>query len=117
MIPRAARSILVACLGLLAGRLAFSQTARAPADSPWVGQRIVMLKGMGEVHLVRGTGPAFASAVGINLVAPVSSREGQRLWIVSANVGDSGGVESVDGPRPADGIHCFTTLVARLPRS
>lgn len=68
MIPRPARSILIACMCLFARRPALSQTARAPGESPWVGQRIVMLKGMGEVHLFRRTASVFATAVGINLV-------------------------------------------------
>jgi hypothetical protein len=62
---------------------------RVPFD-PWVGQRVIMLKGMGEVHLVRQTIPVLATAVGINLVAPVARRDGPRLWIVSTSGGDSG---------------------------
>src|SRR5258708_35813916 len=115
MIPRPARIILIGCMCLLAGRLAFSQTAQAPTDSPWVGQRIVMLKGMGEVHLVRRTVPVFATAVGINLVAPVSSREGQRLWIVSTSGADSGWVDSVDVLRLSDALPYFTRLIERRP--
>src|ERR1700745_1155182 len=115
MIPRPARSILIACMGLLAGRPAFSQTAQLRGESPWVGQRIVMLKGMGEVHLLRRTVPVFATAVGINLVAPVSRREGRRLWIVSTSGGDSGWVDSVDVLRLSDAIPYFTRLIERRP--
>jgi hypothetical protein len=114
MISRPARSILIACMCLLAGRPAFSQTARAPTESPWVGQRIVMLKGMGEVHSP-SDGTRLATAVGINLVAPVSRRERQRLWIVSTSGGDSGWVDSVDVLRLSDAIPYFTRLIERRP--
>jgi tetratricopeptide (TPR) repeat protein len=114
MIPRPARSILIACMCLLAGSPAFSQTARAPAEWLWVGQRIVMLKGMGEVHSPSDS-TRLATAVGINLVAPVSRREGQRLWIVSTSGSDSGWVDSVDVLRLSDAIPYFTRLIERRP--
>src|SRR5712692_9058896 len=72
------RSSLIACVCLLAGAPALSQTVRVLADSGRVGQRIVMLKGMGEVHSPLDSAHV-ASAVGINLVTAVVRVEGHRL--------------------------------------
>src|SRR5437899_5003689 len=109
-----ARSTLIACVCLLAGSPALSQTVRVLADSGWVSQRIVMLKGMGEVHSPSDS-TRLATAVGINLVAPISRREGQRLWIMSTSGGDSGWVDSVEVLRLADAIPYFTRLIERQP--
>src|SRR5437879_8556039 len=109
-----ARSTLIACLCLLAGSPALSQRVRVLADSGWVSQRIVMLKGMGEVHSPSDS-TRLATAVGINLVAPISRREGRRLWIMSTSGGDSGWVDSVDVLRLADAIPYFTRLIERQP--
>src|SRR5438874_2850255 len=92
------------------------QSAAAPAraESSWVGQRIVMLKGMGEVHH-SADGSTVSSAVGINLVSPVARVGGSRLWIVSTAGSDSGWVDSVDVLRLADAIPYFTRLIERQP--
>ena len=108
------RSTLIACVCLLAGSPALSQTVRVLADSGWVSQRIVMLKGMGEVHRPSDS-TRLATAVGINLVAPISRREGRRLWIMSTSGGDSGWVDSVDVLRLAGAIPYFTRLIERQP--
>src|SRR2546430_2709996 len=109
-----ARSHLIACVCLLARSPALSQTVRVPADSGWVSQRIVMLKGMGEVHSPSDS-TRLATAVGINLVAPISRREGRRLWIMSTSGGDSGWGDSVDVLRLAYAIPYFTRLIERQP--
>src|SRR5260221_953993 len=109
-----ARSTIIACVCLLAASPALSQTVRGLADSGWVNQRIVMLKGMGEVHNPSDS-TRLATAVGINLVAPISRREGRRLWITSTSGGDSGWVDSVDLLRLADAIPYFTQLIERQP--
>jgi len=46
-----------------------------------MGQRIVMLKGMGEVHHSVDSS-RVSSTVGINIVSPVARVDGSRLWIV-----------------------------------
>src|SRR5436190_23557424 len=107
-----ARSTLIACVCLLAGSPALSQTVRVLADSGWVSQRIVMLKGLGEVHSPSDS-TRLATAVGINLVAPISRREGRRLWIMSTSGGDSGWVDSVDVLRLADAFPFFRRLIER----
>src|SRR2546429_5488315 len=108
------RSTLIACVCLLAGSPALSQTVRVLADSGWVSQRIVMLKGMGEVHRPSDS-TRLATAVGINLVAPISRREGRRLWIMSTSGGDSGWGDSLDVLRLADAIPHLTPLIERQP--
>src|SRR5258705_5918892 len=94
-----AGSTLIASVCLLAGSPALSQTVRVLADSGWV-QRIVMLKGMGEVHSPSDS-TRLGTAVRINLVAPISRREGRRLWIMSTSGGGLRRVGSPDRPRPA----------------
>src|SRR5258705_12677930 len=80
-----AGSTLIASVCLLAGSPALSQTVRVLADSGWV-QRIVMLKGMGEVHSPSDS-TRLGTAGGINLVAPISRREGGPLWVMSTSGG------------------------------
>ena len=93
-------------------RIPLGQSVGAIADSAWVGQRVLMLKGLGEVHSPSDS-TRLATAVGINLVAPISRREGRRLWIMSTSGGDSGWVDSVDVLRLADAIPYFTRLIER----
>ena len=105
-------STMIACVCLFAGPPALSQTVRALADSGWAGQRIVMLKGMGEVHSPLDS-THVASAVGINLVTSVARAEGRRLWVVSTSGGDSGWVDSADARRLPEAIPYFTALIER----
>ena len=91
-----------------------SQTARASVDSGWVGQRIVMVKGMGEVHSPLDS-THVSSAVGINLVMPVVRVEGRRLWVVATSGSDSGWVDSAEVRRLAEAIPYFTAVIQRDP--
>ena len=109
-----ARSTLIACLCVCSRTPALSQTDRVLADSGWVGQRIVMLKGMGEVHSPLDS-THVASAVGINLVTSVVRVEGHRLWVLSTSGSDSGWVDSADVRRLPDAIPYFTGLIERDP--
>ena len=109
-----ARSTLIACMCLFAGPPALTQTVRVLADSGWVGQRIVMLKGMGEVHSPLDS-THVASAVGINLVTSVVRVEGHRLWVLSTSGGDSGWVDSAEVRRLPVAIPYFTALIERDP--
>jgi len=112
MNPLRARSTLIACLCLFAGSPALSQTGRVLADSGWAGQRIIMLKGMGEVHRPQDS-THVASAVGINLVTSVVRVEGHRLWVVSTSGGDSGWVDSAEARRLPEAISYFTAMIER----
>jgi len=107
-----ARSTLIACVCLFAGSPALSQTVRVLGDPGWVGQRIVMLKDMGEVHSPLDSAH-IASAVGINLVTAVVRVEGHRLWVVSTGGGDSGWVDSADARRLPEAGPYFTALIER----
>src|SRR6267378_3347075 len=110
------RSPLIACVCLLVGPPMLSQTARASVDSGWVGQRIVMVKGMGEVHSPLDS-THVSSAVGINLVTPVVRVEGRRLWVVATSGGDSGWVDSAAARRLPEAISYFTAMIERDPRN
>src|SRR5467141_186639 len=110
------RSTLIASVCLFAESPALSQTVRVLGDSGWAGQRIVMLKGMGEVHSPLDS-THVASAVGINLVTSVVRVEGHRLWVVSTGGGDSGWVDSADARRLPEAISYFTAMIERDPRN
>src|SRR5258708_33265469 len=58
----------------------------------WVGQRIIMVQGMGAVH-VTDTSDVTRTMVGINLVMPVRRVSGRQVWIVPTSGGDSGWVD------------------------
>jgi len=88
---------LLAIAGLLSPFDMVGQT-----ESSWVGQRIVMLRGMGEVHHSADTSKV-SSTVGINIVSPVARIEGGRLWIVSTSGSDSGWVDSTSVIRLSPG--------------
>src|SRR5258708_40196774 len=57
----------------------------------WVGQRIIMLQGMGAVHGA-DTSDVTRTRGGINLVMPVRRVRGREAGIVSPSGGDSGWV-------------------------
>src|SRR5256886_17325043 len=82
--------------------------------SRWVGQRIFMLKGMGEVHH-SADGSRVSSAVGITLVSPVARVDGSRLWIVSTSGSDSGWVDSTSVIRLSQAVPYFSTMIQGAP--
>ncbi|OLE96440.1 MAG: hypothetical protein AUG75_20510 [Cyanobacteria bacterium 13_1_20CM_4_61_6] len=109
---------LLAVVALLSPAGLRGQTPRAPntAESPWVGERIIMLKGMGEVHQSPDS-TSVSSSVGINLVSPVVRVEGRRLWIVSTAGGDSGWVDSTSVLRLSAAVPYFSDLIERAPEN
>ena len=100
---------LLAVAGLLSPFDMVGQT-----ESSWVGQRIVMLKGMGEVHHSADTSKV-SSTVGINIVSPVARIEGGRLWIVSTSGSDSGWVDSTSVIRLSQAVPYFSTMIRGAP--
>jgi len=91
-----------------------AQTPREPTGSgqTLIGQRIVMLRGMGEVR--RADDHARPrSSVGINIVSPVVRVEGRRLWVLSTSGDDSGWVDSAAVLRLSDATPYFTALIER----
>jgi hypothetical protein len=95
--------------GELAAQIAVDDSA---ADL--VGQRIIILQGMGAVYLA-GTKGAPRTTVGINLVMPVRRVEGRQVWVVSTSGGDSGWVD-IGSVRPLVGaIEYFDNLITNDP--
>src|SRR5438874_12606651 len=88
--------------------------APARAESSWMGQRIVMLKGMGEVHRSTDTS-RLSSTVGINIVSPVARVDRSRLWIVSTSGSDSGWVDSTSVIRLSEAVPHFSTMIQGAP--
>ena len=79
-----------------------------------MGQRIVMLKGMGEVHHSVDSS-RVSSTVGINIVSPVARIEGSRLWIVSTSGSDSGWIDSTSAIRLSQAVPYFSTMIQGAP--
>src|SRR5262245_26757891 len=77
----------------------------------WVGQRIVMLRGWGAVHV--GGETRAKTAVGINIVSPVSRVEGSRLWIASTGGDMTGWIDARDVVLLSDALPLFTAAIAR----
>ena len=100
---------------LLSGALQAVQApsiAGAPA-STWVGQRIVMLRGYGEVHHT-GTDRA-TTAVGINIVASVVRVERNRVWVSSTGGDDAGWIDVRDALALSEALPYFNAIVQRNP--
>lgn len=107
-ISRSLAFLSCACLALHAS--AACQTRTSAGDSEWVGQRIVMLKGLGAVHDPNDAA-RVRTAVGINIVSGVARQKGRRLWIVSTSGSDSGWVDTSEVRRLGDAIPYFNALI------
>ena len=92
-----------------------AQTTAADTAAGWIGQRIIMLQGLGAVHLT-GAGETPRTIVGINLVMPVRRIEGRRVWIVSTSAGDSGWIDIGSVRLLSGAIAYFDSLIAADPR-
>jgi tetratricopeptide (TPR) repeat protein len=77
----------------------------------WVGQRILILKGFGEVQRA-AEGSTARSSVGINLVSGVARVEGRRLWIRSTSGNDSGWVDSTIAIRLSEAMPYLSAMIA-----
>lgn len=80
-------------------------------DQTWVGQRIVMRRGWGAVYV--GGETRAKTAVGINIVSPVSRVEGSRLWIASTGGDTTGWIDARDVVVLSDALTFFTAAIAR----
>src|SRR5438874_13758787 len=87
-------------------------TTGAPA-STWVGQRIIMLRGYGEVH--HADTDRARTAVGINIVTPVVRIESNRVWVSSTGEDDSGWLDGRDALLLSDAIPYLNTVIERNP--
>jgi tetratricopeptide (TPR) repeat protein len=106
--------LLLASL-LLSGALQAAptgQTTRAAA-STWAGQRIIMLRGFGEVR--HADGDRATTTVGINIVSAVVRVEGNRVWVNSTGGDESGWLDARDALLLSDAIPYFTALIERNP--
>lgn len=105
------------------GSILFSLTLGRPAEvkaqtgpsATLGGQRIIILHGLGAVHLA-GTNGAPQTRVGINLVMPVQRVDGRRVWLVSTSGGDSGWVDRETVLPLGNAVAHFDTLLAHDPR-
>jgi len=80
-------------------------------QASWAGQRIVMLRGYGEVH--HADADRARTAVGINIVAPVVRAEGNRVWVSSTGEDDSGWLDVRDAIPLSEAIPYFTAIIER----
>lgn len=103
-------ALALAPLGPQANAAARAQTISGDSTAAWIGQRIIMLQGMGAVY-EPGKGREPRTEVGINLVMPVHRIEGRRVWIVSTSGGDSGWVDIGSVRLLAGAIPHFDTLI------
>lgn len=113
--PLVAVATLIGLSSIVPARVCAGAQSPASDTTQWSGQPIIMLEGMGAVHLAGATG-APQTRVGINLVMPVERVAGRQLWIVSTSGGDSGWVDAGRVRLLAGAIDYFDTLVARDPR-
>ena len=99
-------------LQILLATLSASDRALAAqtASSTWADQRVVMLRGLGEVHAASDS-TLVRSYVGINIVTGALRVEGRRLWVVSTSGEDSGWVDTTYVLRLSVALPYFTGLI------
>ncbi|HEX9249441.1 MAG TPA: family 16 glycoside hydrolase [Gemmatimonadaceae bacterium] len=94
-------------------RLTIPRGTVKDSDAVQVGERIIMLRGLGEVH---HSGTSLATtAVGINLVTPVVRLERRRVWVVSTSGDDSGWVDVGDVIPLKNAVGYFANEIQRDP--
>jgi hypothetical protein len=104
--------LLLLLCGLLKGQPAHLQN---PPDSTWIGQRIIMLKGRGEVNSLNKNGVIQVRKVP-NIVAPVARIEGNKVWILSPGEIDAGAwVDKDNVILLTDAITYFDLLLKQKP--
>jgi tetratricopeptide (TPR) repeat protein len=106
--------LVTSCTLFLSGECIGQQSPSGGTDSlrSWVGQRILILKGLGEVHRAAESS-RVRSSVGINLVSGVARAERSRLWIRSTSGNDSGWVDTTIAIRLSEAIPYLSAMIAR----
>ncbi len=90
-----------------------SSRVQNPQDSTWIGQRIIMLKGFGEVNAVDINGHIQIKQVP-NIVAPVSRIEENRVWVLSPGETNPGGwVDRSNVILLTEAISYFTSIIEK----
>ena len=100
---------------MVASALQSAQTDQPVGTSPsdWTGQRIIMLRGYGQVH--HADSDRSQSAVGINIVTPVARVDGNRIWVSSTGGDGSGWLDVHDAILLSDAIAYFTAKIEQDP--
>jgi hypothetical protein len=85
-------------------------------DSTWIGQRIIMLKGRGEVSAPGKNGSIQIIQVP-NIVAPIARIEGSKVWILSPGEIDAGAWVNEDNViLLTDAIPYFDLIIKKNPK-
>jgi hypothetical protein len=113
--PEASYAILLLLwCGLVKGQ---SASIQSHPDSTWIGQRIIMLKGRGEVNSPDKNGVIQIRQVP-NIVAPVARIEGNKVWIVSPGEIEAGAwVDKDNVILLAGAIPYFDLLLKKEPEN
>jgi hypothetical protein len=90
--------------------------SRYRPDSTWIGQRIIILRGLGEVNTIDTNGNIQTKEVP-NIVAPVSRIEGDRIWILSpGEITPGGWVDKGNVILLTEAISYFSALIEKNPK-
>jgi predicted Zn-dependent protease len=85
-------------------------------DSTWIGQRIIMLKGFGEVNSPGENGHIQIKRAP-NIVAPVVRIEGNKVWIVSpGEIQPTGWIDTSTVILLTEAIPYFTAQIEKSPK-
>jgi hypothetical protein len=85
-------------------------------DSTWIGKRIIMLQGFGEVNAFDTNGHIQIKGVP-NIVAPVSRIEGNKIWTLSpGEITPGGWVDKSNVILLSEAISYFTSLIDKNPK-
>lgn len=91
-----------------------SQAPFRRMDQTWVGQRIIMLHGWGEVH--HGDNDRARTVVGINLVTAVTKVDRNRVWVSSTGGDDAGWISAENALLLSDALAYFNSIIQNNPR-
>ena len=82
-------------------------------DQTWVGQRIIVLHGLGEVH--HADNDRARTVVGINIVTPVIRVDRTRLWVSSTGGDDAGWITTNNVMLLSDALSYFNSIIENSP--
>jgi hypothetical protein len=92
-----------------------SSHLQSQPDSTWIGQRIIILKGLGDVNTLDLNGHILVKSIP-NIVAPVSRIEGNKIWILSpGEISPGGWVDRNNVMLLNEAIPYFTSIIEKNP--